>query len=126
MHYLDCRSEKFFLTFISVLFLYSITFSVIAQDKAKDIDISSYRVKLALANIPKTINITPPIITTNADTIKYNDEQASLRISSKNNLLVSFLRNNIKNSAADQNMRIFPAISSIGNTNDSSLAYYIP
>jgi|GEM_PF-2579255 len=126
MYYLACRSEKFFLTFISVLMLYSITYSVIAQDKAKDIDISPYKVKLALADIPKVINLTPPIITTNSDTIKYNNEQASLRISSKKNLLVSFLRDDIRNSVADQNMRIFPALSSTSNADDSSLAYFVP
>ncbi|MDD3012929.1 MAG: phosphodiester glycosidase family protein [Candidatus Gastranaerophilales bacterium] len=124
MYYLACRSEKFFLTFISFLMLYSITYSVIAQDKAKDIDISPYKFKLALADIPKTFNLTPPIITTNSDTIKYNNEQASLRISSEKNLLVSFLRNDIKNSATNQNMRIFPAISSVSGLD--TLTYYIP
>lgn len=123
MYYLACRSEKFFLTFISVLFLYSITFSVIAQDKTKDFDAAGYRVKLALANIPRAI--TPPLITT-ADTIKYSHEQASLRISSKDNLLVSFLANDIRTSVADQNMRIFPAVSSLNNKEEANLAYYIP
>jgi exopolysaccharide biosynthesis protein len=106
-----------------VLFLYSITFSVIAQDRIKDFDVSTYKVKLALANIPKTI--APPIINP-SDTIKYNHEQASLKISSKDNLLVSFLTSDIRTSVADQNLRILPAIASINNKEESNLAYYIP
>jgi len=123
MYCLAYRSEKFLLTFLSVLFLYSVTFAVIAQDRAKDIDTSSYRVKLALANLPSAFNLTSPIA---ANTIKYNNEQASLKISSNNNLLVSFLRDDIKNSAVQQNMRILPAFSTTSDINTQSLAYYIP
>lgn len=85
MSSLTYRSEQYFFVLLATIILYSLTFSVIAQDRAKGPDISTYKVKLSLANLPKESD--------KIRLFKSNNLQASLKISPKENqnLLLTYL-----------------------------------
>ncbi|OGI21618.1 MAG: hypothetical protein A2287_08645 [Candidatus Melainabacteria bacterium RIFOXYA12_FULL_32_12] len=82
------HSKNYLAAFLATTLLYSFTYSVVAQDKAKGVDISTYKVKLALSTLPKNIDKVNSV-----SKIKYNYSQASLKISPQgtHGLLLSYL-----------------------------------
>ncbi|MCK7489160.1 MAG: hypothetical protein MZU79_02125 [Anaerotruncus sp.] len=91
MEYVACRFDRYIGLFIATVFLYSVSFASVAEDTAKEVDISRYKVKLSLSNLPPSNNYMKnfPAI---------NHDKASLRISSRNesNLLFAYLDNDEK------------------------------
>ncbi|EKE03805.1 MAG: Exopolysaccharide biosynthesis protein [uncultured bacterium] len=107
------HSKNYFAAFLATVLLYSLTYSVVAQDKAKGIDIPTYKVKLALSNLPtdkiKSIS-----------TIKYNFSETSLKISPHENhsLFLSYVSN--------ENLPSYAKSTEISDTSGQSLAYISP
>src|SRR3989339_1522644 len=82
------RSEQYTIALLASILLYSMSLSVIAQDRSKEIDISTYKIKLSLSNLPKDIE-KHTVISTQFN----NSEKASLKISpiKNQNLLFTYL-----------------------------------
>ena len=110
MNYLTQRSEHYFIALLTVMFMYSLTCSVIAQDKAGEGDSSSYKIKLSLAHLPTVPSIEnkmPAMITENNNL----SDKASLKISpiQNQNLLLSYLGSPITNSLPSLNTEAMTA-----------------
>lgn len=106
MSYLTYRSEHYVIMFLTAIFLYSLTCSVIAQDKYKITGLSNYKIKLYLSNLPEDVGKINQIPITN------NDSQAGFKISGKKdeNLLVSFLSDENNVSANKKSDSIAPLV----------------
>ena len=112
-------TKKIFAVWMTAALLLSLSYPIVAQDSKKEIFPPTYKIKLALSNLPLLTPVDPISIIKHSYNYNYisNMKQASLKITSDNNLLVSFFT---PDKQSLQSTQINPA-----EENNQSLAYNI-
>ena len=123
---MSISSKKTFVIWMAASLLFSLSYPIIASDNYKERFSPTYKIKLALVNLPH-FNISEPekIDKTRSSYIDLNKKQASIKVPN-NTLLVSYFMPHTEFQLNLQKNQTFNPKDILNQSKDQSIAYFVP